>query len=140
MMKETMDMVKKQKIPSDPETKIRSKGIRQKLAMRMDEVCDQRMAMVRAKYTERWNEICGGPYTLDNPIVHLEWELCDMTNQHLLMKGKREEFFERAKLNDIEKEIYLTGMCDGEPYTTIETLKKSKETGRAIKMVLKRDV
>lgn len=125
---------------SDPEKKIRSKGIRQKLAMRLDEVHDQRTAMVRARYIDRWNQMCGGQYTLDNPVVKLEWELCDMVNQQLLMKGKREEFFERAKLNDIEKEIYLTGMCDGEPYTTIETLKKSKETARAIKMVTKHQI
>ena len=125
---------------NDPEKKIRSKGIRQKLAMRLDEVHDQRTAMVRARYVDRWNQMCGGQYTLDNPVVKLEWELCDMVNQQLLMKGKREEFFERAKLSDIEKEIYLTGMCDGEPYTTIETLKKSKETARAIKMVTKHQI
>lgn len=129
-----------EKNQSDPEKKIRSKGIRQKLAMRLDEVHDQRTAMVRARYVDRWNQMCGGQYTLDNPVVKLEWELCDMVNQQLLMKGKREEFFERAKLNDIEKEIYLTGMCDGEPYTTIETLKKSKETARAIKMVTKHQI
>ena len=129
--------MKKSKCPTDAETKVRSKGIRQKLAMRLDNVHDQRTAMVRAKYIERWNGMCGGAYTLDHPVVHLEWELCDMKNQHLLMKGKREEFFERAKLTEEEKEIYLTGDCDGEPYTTIESLKIRKETGRAIKMVVK---
>ena len=136
----TVKMMKMKKNPTDVERKVRSKGFRQKLAMRLDDVHDQRTAMVRAKYIERWNQMCGGQYSLDHPVVHLEWELCDMTNQHLLMKGKREEFFERAKLTDEEKAIYLNGLCDGEPYTTIESMKIRKETGRAIKMVVKRKI
>lgn len=120
--------------------KIRTKGFRQKLADRVADSHERKTALVRAKYIDRWNGMCGGQYTLDNPVVHLEWELCDMKNQQLLMRGKREEFFERAKLSDIEKEIYLTGNCDGDPYTTIETLKLRKETARAVKMVVKKKI
>ena len=135
----TVKMMKKN--PTDAEKKIRTKGFRQKLAMRLDDVHDQRTAMVRAKYIERWNQMCGGQYSLDHPVVHLEWELCDMTNQHLLMKDKREEFFERAKLTDEEKAIYLHGKTiEGDPYTYIENLSLKKETGRAIKMVVKRKI
>lgn len=133
--------MKMKKNPTDAEKKIRTKGFRHKLAMRLDDVHDQRTAMVRAKYIERWNQMCGGQYSLDHPVVHLEWELCDMTNQHLLMKGKREEFFERAKLTDEEKAIYLNGKTiEGDPYTYIENLSLKKETGRAIKMVVKRKI
>ena len=122
------------------QAKVRSKGFRKKLVGKVSDGYDKKTAMVRSRYVDRWNKICGGQYTLDNPIVHLEWELCDMKNQHLLMKGKREEFFERAKLSDIEKEIYLTGNCDGDPYTLIETMKIRKETARAVKMVTKRQL
>ena len=125
---------------TEQEKIVRSKGFRKKLADRLDESHDRKTALVRAKYIDRWNKMCGGQYTLDNPVVHLEWELCDMKNQHLLMKGKREEFFERAGLNDIEKEIYLTGDCDGDPYTTIEGMKIRKETARAVKMVAKKKI
>lgn len=122
---------------TDAQKIVSGKGFRRKLADRVADSHDRKTAMVRARYIDRWNKMCGGQYTLDNPVVHLEWELCDMKNQHLLMKGKREEFFERAKLSEIEKEIYLTGDCDGDPYTTIETMKLRKETARAVKMVTK---
>lgn len=122
--------------------KLFSKGekisLKQRLNEKLEAVYDQRTAVVRARHIERWNELCGGEYTLEHPVVHLEWELCDLNNQKLLMKGKREEFFERANLNDIEKEIYLTGKDNaGDPYTYIEGLKLRKETGKAIKMVIK---
>lgn len=103
---------------------------------RMEESYERKTAMVRSRHIERWNGLCGGRYTLENPVVHLEWELCDMHNQQLLMKGKREEFFDRAQLNDLERELYLTGKdYAGDPYTYIETVKLRKETGKAIKMV-----
>ena len=121
----------------DLEKQVKSKGFRKRIADRMDANYERKTAMVRARYINRWNDMCGGQYTLENPRVHLEWELCDTVNQNLLMKGKRQEFFERANLNDEEKELYLTGDCDGDPYTYIETCKLRKETGRAIKMVMK---
>lgn len=119
------------------EEKVKSRSFKKKMADRIDAGYDKKTASVRAKYTQRWNEMCGGQYTLEHPRVHLEWELCDFRNQNLLMKGKREEFFARAQLNDIEKELYLTGDCDGDPYTWIEGRKLRKETGKAIKMVIK---
>lgn len=133
-----MKKTKEKMDSTQAETIVRGKGFRQKLADKVSDSHERKTAMVRSRYTERWNRICGGEYTLENPIVHLEWELCDMKNQHLLMKGRREEFFERANLNDIEKELYLTGDCDGDPYTTIETMKLRKETARAVKMVVKK--
>ena len=139
-MKKKMKMENKCNTDDENQKIVRSKGFRQKLADRMDESYDRKVAMVRARYIDRWNQMCGGKYTLEHPVVHLEWELCDITNQHLLMKGKREEFFERANLSDVEKEIYLTGNCDGDPYTMIETLKKRKETARALKMVVKKKI
>lgn len=115
--------------------------LKEKIAVRLEGVYDSKTAMVRAKYLDRWNEMCGGKYTLEHPVVHLEWELCDLNNQRLLMKGKREEFFARAHLTEEEKQIYLTGTDNsGEPYTYIEGLKLRKETGRALKMVVKRKI
>lgn len=133
--------MKMKKNPTDAERKVRSKGFRQKLADRVSDSKERKTAMVRARYIDRWNEICGGKYTTDHPVVHLEWELCDLENQQLLMKGKRQEFFERAKLTEEEKEIYLHGKTiEGDPYTYIENLSLKKETGRAIKMVVKRKI
>ena len=115
--------------------------LRRRIAVRLEGVYDSKTAMVRARYIDRWNGMCGGKYTLEHPVVHLEWELCDLNNQRLLMKGEREEFFARAKLTDEEKEIYLHGTDgNGDPYTYIENLKLRKETGRALKMVVKRKI
>lgn len=137
----TVKMMKMKKNPTDAEKKIRTKGFRQRLADRVSDSHERKTAMVRARYVDRWNEMCGGQYTTDHPVVHLEWELCDLENQQLLMKGKREEFFERAKLTEEEKEIYLHGKTiEGDPYTYIENLSLKKETGRAIKMVVKRKI
>ena len=112
----TVKMMKMKKNPTDAERKVRSKGFRQKLADRVSDSKERKTAMVRARYIDRWNEICGGKYTTDHPVVHLEWELCDLENQQLLMKGKRQEFFERAKLTEEEKEIYLHGKTiEGDP-------------------------
>lgn len=129
--------MRKKKELSEPE----KVTLKRKIAVRLEGVYDQRTAVVRARYIDRWNELCGGKYTLEHPVVHLEWELCDLNNQKLLMKGKRDEFFDRAKLTDAEKEIYLNGKDSaGDPYTYIETLKLSKETGKAIKMVVKKKI
>lgn len=138
-----MKMAKKK--TDDQETQnekvVRSKGFRKKLADRLDESHEKKTALVRARYIDRWNQLCGGQYNLDHPVVHLEWELCDLKNQQLLMKGKREEFFERAKLTEEEKEIYLHGKTiEGDPYTYIENLSLKKETGRAIKMLVKKKI
>ena len=130
-------MKRKKKELTEPE----KVTLRERIKVGLEGVYDQKTAVVRARYVDRWNEMCGGKYTLDHPVVHLEWELCDLNNQRLLMKGKREEFFTRAKLNDSEKQIYLTGTDgNGDPYTYIEDLKLSKETGRALKMVAKRKI
>ena len=132
-----MKMKRKKKELTEPE----KVTLRERIKVGLEGVYDQKTAVVRARYVDRWNEMCGGKYTLDHPVVHLEWELCDLNNQRLLMKGKREEFFTRAKLNDSEKQIYLTGTDgNGDPYTYIEDLKLSKETGRALKMVAKRKI
>lgn len=115
--------------------------LKRKIAVKLEGVYDTKTAMVRARYIDRWNEMCGGKYTLEHPVVHLEWELCDLNNQRLLMKGNREEFFARAHLTEEEKQIYLTGTDNsGEPYTYIEGLKLRKETGRALKMVVKKKI
>jgi len=131
-------MKKKEKIQKEKKnlTDSEKKSWTERIHGRMEDSYERKTAMVRARHVDRWNELCGGKYTLENPIVKLEWELCDMHNQHLLMKGKREEFFERAQLTDLERELYLTGKdYAGDPYTYIETVKLRKETGRAIKMV-----
>ena len=133
--------MKNQNTTNETEKIVRSKGFRQRLADRVSDRKERKTAMVRARYIDRWNEMCGGQYTTDHPVVHLEWELCDLENQQLLMKGKRQEFFERAKLTEEEKEIYLHGKTiEGDPYTYIESLSLKKETGRAIKMVVKKKI
>ena len=122
-------------------TKPEKVTLRQKMKVGLEGVYDNKIAMVRARHVDRWDEMCGGKYTLEHPVVHLEWELCDIHNQNLLMKGKREEFFERAHLTEEEKNIYLTGTdCAGDPYTYIEGMKLRKETGRALKMVVKKKI
>lgn len=116
-------------------------SLRDRISARLEGVYDQKTAMVRARYVDRWNEMCGGQYTLEHPVVHLEWEICDLNNQRLLMKGEREEFFRRAKLTEEEQQIYLNGTDgNGDPYTYIENLKLRKETGRALKMVVKKKI
>ena len=132
-------MKKKTKEPKTELTEKEKVTLKKKITVRLEGVYDSKTAMVRARYIDRWNGMCGGKYTLEHPVVHLEWELCDLNNQRLLMKGKREEFFERAKLNAAEREIYLTGTDGaGDPYTYIEGMKIRKETGRALKMVVKK--
>lgn len=139
-MKKRMKMMKRKTKKTDL-TEPEKITLKRKIAVRLEGVYDTKTAMVRARYIDRWNEMCGGKYTLEHPVVHVEWELCDLNNQRLLMKGKREEFFERAHLTEEEKQIYLTGTDNaGDPYTYIEGLKLRKETGRALKMVVKRKV
>lgn len=133
--------MRKWQTKQEAEEEVQKKGFRQRMADRMDAAHEQKTAMVRSKYIERWNKICGGQYTLEHPQVHLEWELCDFINQNLLMQGEREEFFARANLTDEEKELYLHGEDGtGTPYTYIETRKLRKEMGRGIKMVMKRKI
>ena len=134
-------MMKKNQNSTETEKIFRSKGFRQKMVDRTDESYDRKIALVRARYVERWNELCGGQYTTDHPVVKVEWELCDLINQRLLMKGKRQEFFEMAKLNDEEISVYLNGLdVNGVPYTYIESTSLKKETGRAIKMLVKKQL
>lgn len=131
----------KKKSKQEPLTKSEVKGFRRKISDAVDTQYDTNIMRVRQRHMDRWTQMCGGVFDITHPVVHLEWEMCDLKNQRLLMKGKRSEFFERANLTPEEIDLYLNGKdYAGTPYTYIETRKIRKETGRALKMVIKRKI
>lgn len=66
-----------------------------KIFSKMEEGYDANTAKTRAKYLPRWREMTGkGPNELPDytdPRVHLEFFLCDLKVQLLLVEGRREE-------------------------------------------------
>ena len=67
----------------------------------------ERTARTRAIHKERWDDICGGPYTLDHPVVSLEWKMCEWRFLSILMKGDLERAFK--ELTPEEQDIYMNG-------------------------------
>lgn len=61
----------------------RGKGptMQERLAMAMDETNSINAAKTRLKFQEHWMEVCNvdspDQIDYDNPIVHLEWFLCE---------------------------------------------------------------
>ena len=70
-------------------------SLKERLALKMDEMAEQNAAQVRLKYYDRWMKICGvdrwEDIDFDNPIVHLEWFLCDWRMLGKLTDGNRDE-------------------------------------------------
>lgn len=68
---------------------------KQKIYAKMEDGYDKNTARARAKNLNRWREMTGkGPnetpdYT--DPRVHLEYFLCDLKVQLMLLEGQREE-------------------------------------------------
>lgn len=67
----------------------------------------EQTASKRAMHKERWDDICGGEYTLDHPVVSLEWKMCDYDFLKLFMSGRREEAFKQMTPEEID--VYLNG-------------------------------
>ena len=69
-------------------------SMKERLVMRMEMTHDQNTAKTRAKFLKHWMEVCGvdsvDKIDYDNPIVHLEWFLCDFTILAKLTDGQRE--------------------------------------------------
>lgn len=79
----------------------------------------------RKKYMRRWCKMCGVKWKREidysNPMVHVEFMLCDIRNQAMLAQpDSRHLFYEM--LTPEELEIYLNSVDDkGNKYTDIET-------------------
>ena len=67
----------------------------------------KKTAMTRAEHKKRWDDICGGEYTLDHPVVSLEWKLCDYDFLKLFMSGRKEQAY--AQLTPEEIDVYEHG-------------------------------
>ena len=70
-------------------------GLADRVRFEMDGKHQQYTSQVRAKWLDRWMEICGvdDPEKIDydNPYVHLEWLLCDTRVTSKLPGGMLEE-------------------------------------------------
>lgn len=84
-------------------------------------------------HKERWDDICGGPYTLDHPVVSLEYKMCEYRFLAMLMAGNREKAFEELTPEEID--VYLNGYPElgiG-PYTSVEESHFAREAWVGIK-------
>lgn len=60
-----------------------SMSMKERIVKHMDESNDNNAAKIRANFLDRWMDMCGSddPYNIDHseaqPIIHLEWFLCD---------------------------------------------------------------
>lgn len=84
-----------------------SPSMRERIAMRMDESNANNTARIRAQAMEYWMELQGvdDPSLVDHsendPIVHLEWFLCDFRMIAKLTAGKRDEVLEQ--MDDLQR-------------------------------------
>lgn len=71
-----------------------AKGIWSKFKDALEDNYENNMARAKMKYFNRWKELSGredGSIDMDNPVVRLEWFLCDFKITAKLTAGQREE-------------------------------------------------
>ena len=82
-----------------------SMSMKERIAMRMEEKHDENTAKTRAKFLDHWMKVCNvdspDKIDYDNPIVHLEWFLCDFKVLAKLTDGQREEVL--AMMDDSQR-------------------------------------
>lgn len=124
-------------------------SIRERLGSKADELHDRITAEARAKWLSRWMEYtaevtgrpCDNPDGIDysNPRIHLEWLLCDPTNQARIQSKDpaiRAHFFDQ--LTSDELVIYYEKDANGDSYADMETVKWKREIKKGIENLKKR--
>ncbi len=80
-------------------------SLKERISLKLEESNAQNTATTRLKFYPHWRKVCGvetdEEIDFDNPIVHLEWFLCDFRIQGKLMDGKREEVLEM--MDDVQR-------------------------------------
>ena len=96
---------------------------------------DKKTAQTRAMHKERWDDICGGEYTLDHPVVSLEWKMCDYDFLKLFMSGRKEKAFEQLTPEEIDVYEHGYPALGIGPYGSVED---ASLVGAAYKTVVHR--
>lgn len=95
----------------------------------------------RKKYMRRWCKMCGVKWKRDidysNPMVHVEFMLCDIRNQAMLAQPESRQMF-YDMLTPEELDIYLNSVDDkGNRYADIETPETMVKLERDLKKATK---
>lgn len=124
-------------------------GVRNTLNIKADELHDRITAQARAQWLPRWMahtaEMTGRPcedpdgidYTL--PHIHIEWLLCDPTNQARIQSKDpeaRARFFDQLTAEEIA--IYYEKDKNGESYSDMETVRWKREIKKGVEKLKKR--
>ena len=88
------------------EETVADRTIRQKIIDVFEQNYDQKMAQARLRYFNRWKELSNredGSIDMDNPVVRLEWFLCDLKIVAKLTAGQRQEVLDLMPDDDMRR-------------------------------------
>lgn len=123
--------------------------IREMLGEKADDLHDRITAQARAKWLTRWAERteeitgrpCESPDDIDytDPYIHIEWLLCDPTNQARIQSKDpeaRARFFDQLTAEELA--VYYEKDEKGASYSDMETVAWKREVVKGVKKLKKR--